>query len=760
MQRRWLVLSIEIAWVVLFSAVVGREFLDFSPTMRIHGVELEWVTSPMAWATQVWQQDGYIPRWTPYISSGQPTVDHGHSMLFNPVVSVPSLILGVNSGTKLSILLFLIVGGTGGLALGYRLGWGLPARVLLAGLLIARGSTIATFGLGYPQTAAQQMYFPWVLTGIVGLARGDHARICVAIVAISLSQIMLSGNIYHILPATVMAAVLVILFAVRFRPRFHIDGLLIRRALLAAIFAAGLMAVVALSTLLLYPFVRGRMDFTPEQTQEFGAALQQFVVPDVLMPNGVEENNRYVYVAPWWFVVALFAFLPPIPRLLYRSRTWWIDSRLWIFLVVGFVFFAAMGVGVNPISTWLWNTIDLLRQWRFLERMLGVAGFLLAVLICLRFDGLWYALQTHLLQRRTAGGPQLALKGLLSAAVVAAVAVPLWVETSRTFRFSIEWTDMVLASCLGDLVSARPHQPVSVDASLYVTIWPYFANNVRLASLQTNYDHRGIPSTLMNDDLTILPAEFYVSYGESIDRLTTAGYRPIERATDCEWPTPILHNPGALPYAFSAPVRVFETNDVEQVIANAVPVEVVLFEPERTILRAENPTNESIAVVAQTIAYPGWEARINGEPATLESVGQLQGVILPPNTPSASVEFVYIPTTFFVGAWITILTTILLIAYLLRVDVHVRRWWVHRTQARDSHGLEVAPSTLVPIPVPAVVAAEQRPSERASVIETATVNRGWVVASAAVVVTAIAGAVAIVFGIVGWLLVRRRSGTD
>jgi hypothetical protein len=753
LRKRWIVLFVEVAWVVLFGLYVGREYLNFDPGYRVHGREIEWVASSAAYVSQVWQQDGYIPRWMPYINRGQPSVDQGVSMIFNPIASIPSLIWGVTNGLKVSIVLFFILGGAGGLALGHVLGWAWPARILLAGLLIARGTTHAQFGHGYMLLAAQQMYFPWVMAGVMGMVSGQRPRLFVALTAIALSQTYLTGNVYYILPAAVIAGVLVLMFAVRLQPRPRVDWALIRRSLLAALFAAGLMAAAAFSTLVLYGYLGNHTDYTPVQTQNLATMLLQYVVPNELTRFDILPDNRYSFVTPFWLLVLVFLLLPPIPRLLYRSKDRGTDTRLWLFLIIGFVFFATMGAGVNPVASWLWENVSVLRQWRFHERMLGVAGFMLAVLIALRVAGLWRAAMVHR-QRVPVNRPGRLNKAFMDVVLVitavCAFAAPLWVEDQRTFRFGLEKPDSNLNNCLAELRAQypNPNDILLVDSGLYVSIWAYHRHGVRLASMQADYDQLGRAPTLFMNDLTNLPGAFYIPYGENMTGRIDQGYALYDGVRECVGQPWFYFNPNAVSYAFSAPVRVFETNDIEQVKQNWSPVEVMRFEPERNVLRAENPTEEPIAVVAQTIVYPGWEARIDGQPAQLESVGQLLGVILPPNTPPVEIEFIYYPTVFEIGGLITIATSIVLIGYLLRVDEHVRHWRKRRTQPEPVQ-VPVAMLTdaspvaqAAPAPVQEVPAMTRRPGLR-------------LIVAALLTAGAIAGAAGAF--VVGWVLGRNRG---
>jgi hypothetical protein len=60
----------------------------------------------------------------------------------------------------------------------------------------------------------------------------------------------------------------------------------------------------------------------------------------------------------------------------------------------------------------------------------------------------------------------------------------------------------------------------------------------------------------------------------------------------------------------------------------------------------------AVLVVSET-AYPGWEVRVNGENAPLESVGGRIGVTLPESGEPAEIIFRYEPTWLYLGAAIS-----------------------------------------------------------------------------------------------------------
>jgi hypothetical protein len=78
-------------------------------------------------------------------------------------------------------------------------------------------------------------------------------------------------------------------------------------------------------------------------------------------------------------------------------------------------------------------------------------------------------------------------------------------------------------------------------------------------------------------------------------------------------------------------------------------------------------TAETVLVVQET-AYPGWSVYVDGQPAKLESVGQLIGVVLPPSSQPQQVYFEFRPTLSLVSGWITVFSAVIAGLYMLRAD--------------------------------------------------------------------------------------------
>jgi hypothetical protein len=684
-----LLVVLEIALVVGFGIFATRGLLDFDPNLRINGHEFEWNTSALDYVAHVWHSEGYIPRWNPYINRGMPTVDQGFTMLFHPLTGGLALLAEPASQTmKVSATLVFIYAGLGGLAFGYVMRWGLPARLLLAGLLITQSAPHALIGQGYFQLGLQILHFIWLPVGIVGLARGQHPRRWTVLLAVAFALIFLAGNIFYILPA----ALVCLLFGLPFMVgqdesgRWRVNRGFIARAARAALLAAGLMAVTAVSIVLHFGYVGGHNEYFPTQPEyAITRVAEQFFTPEELV-GGFGGDNRYLYSVPWWLVAFLFVVLPPIPGLLQRAEDPRASGRVWIAAIIGLVVFFTWGVSINPVINWAWNTFAPLREWRFFERLLPIAAFFLILLVSLRADGLWQALRHSARAPARAAGqrPRAAvfvrrgLAGAFAAVLFAgAVAAPVFVRETRIGLGQLQVFNEAIVQCVTELRARRPNAYIAIDRLFYDTIFALQRQRVRLAYIGADYDQTGGPPTLYEGDLTNLPPPYVmVPFPEYEQGWRDAGYGPvagIRRASPngdpCFW-----YGPEAVPYAFAVSVADLEQGgSPDEVTADAVRQTLISENPELILVAAENPFSEPAAVVVQTIAYPGWAAYIDGQPARLESVGFLLGVVMPADS-SGVIAFVYTPDTFIIGGAITVLTVIFTIGYLLRLDERAGRW--------------------------------------------------------------------------------------
>ena len=77
------------------------------------------------------------------------------------------------------------------------------------------------------------------------------------------------------------------------------------------------------------------------------------------------------------------------------------------------------------------------------------------------------------------------------------------------------------------------------------------------------------------------------------------------------------------------------------------------------------PRTAETVFVAQERAYPGWRVEVNGQPAPLKSYGGLVAVELPAGDAPVYVYFEYRPPLLLTGGWISVLTGLMCIVYLM-----------------------------------------------------------------------------------------------
>jgi hypothetical protein len=133
----------------------------------------------------------------------------------------------------------------------------------------------------------------------------------------------------------------------------------------------------------------------------------------------------------------------------------------------------------------------------------------------------------------------------------------------------------------------------------------------------------------------------------------------------------VMYNPNAISYAFSIPREMLIRLGMETgviTVDDTQAVDLIWRTPEQIGLRytaSDVPT----MIVAQEVAYPGWQVDVNGMPAPLEPVGGLVGVTIDPTQVSSGetvdIRFYYVPILLFVGGAITIATCVIAALYLL-----------------------------------------------------------------------------------------------
>ncbi len=708
--------ALELLIVLVFSLVATRRFFEAGPTLQISGSESEWITNSVYAAYNGLRDYGRIPLWQPLLEFGEPLLDNPVGFVLNPFSAGLSLLIGPAQGLKYTVPLLTLLAGVGGWLMGWTLGLAWPGRVLLGLLMIGKGNMHAMFNTGYFQLAAQQVYFPWIIGGAMAIFRLPGRRWPVALTALAFTLMFTSGNLWYVLPMLVALAALAAVYAWpvgggRRLPRP--DWRALRRLALAGALTVGLSAMLLLPLAINW----GQLGNHPPEVSAgweisvWGAAVRFYFDPNPYFPFEVYspqfhitrpylmdalQEFYYSFISPAWFAALIVVGIP-----LYRARNtrarrfWWVA---WGLVIV----FTLWGAGGHPLFVWLYEHIPALRGWRFVGRALGVASFFLAALIAMRVDNLWRSLtqtdwRRYLPERPWwAGGlPLLAAGGLLVAAGAAG-----WQVVAR---WNIGYNDILAPlhpddACISWLRQQRPHDELAVWRFGYRAITTYMNNRARATQIYADFEMSPLPSTLGRVNLTASLPEYGIAWTEGERAyLLDRGYSILPDSPIVEQSgKPCLYRKDdAISYAYTVPLGVVLTAEpggdlVDEYFLLAehklLPPDAITLPPEKTTpvtdfvrqpdniwLRAMGEPGRFTVATVQERAYPGWEVTVNGQPAKIESVGGQIGVVLPREGGEFIVHFAYRPPWLFRGAVVTLVTSALCAAWLLRLDRRLRR---------------------------------------------------------------------------------------
>jgi hypothetical protein len=254
---------------------------------------------------------------------------------------------------------------------------------------------------------------------------------------------------------------------------------------------------------------------------------------------------------------------------------------------------------------------------------------------------------------------------------------PLWYQVlSDSEFFRVQEDDFPI---VGDVAARRQLRHVSgvaIRMADYQEFLDGAFEDVRWKLLGVKYlvTWRGSPLTWQNE---LVPGEKLLEEGEG------AAAKALHRLAEPIRPAWIVHeivvaaDQGEIYSRLNAPdFDPFATAVTREPVAvepgdpAADAVEITRFEPNRITLQARS-SSAGLLVLGE-VMYPGWQVRVNGEPAHVVTAnGILRAVALPAG--EAQVEFRFQPGLFYVGAVITALTVLILLGWGIWVIVRRRR---------------------------------------------------------------------------------------
>jgi hypothetical protein len=721
-------LVVELFIVVAVALIITTPYMDFTPTLRVGGGEAEYLMASVFTASTAYRTMGYIPLWQPWLEKGEPLLNNPFAMLFNPIGAWPSFFIGPINGTKLSIILFLIFSGLGGWVLGRVLGLRAPARVLLGVLCMARGSLHGVLDPGFFPFMMSQAHFPWIFAGTISVLWFRQRRWPIALLAIMFVLMFWIGLLWY-LPAIILGIALITLvhcvsILSRIGPnnrrtfQIAIDWVIIKRMTAAALLT------VALSAIMLFPLITfrnniGASGVLVDNVHTLDKIANLYFDGALKRGYGIPDSAYYCFVSPWWFVILLTVGVIAVSFMKKMKGAAAYPYMLrWVLAALAFLigFDSLWGAGLNPIIQWAYEAIPLATSFRHAQRVFALSSFFISILIAVGLDYIWRRLRTgtwwtNLLPHVALLAERAQLWAAAGLVVLSGVAAGQVGSTWNIYSPALAPTNDRVDSCLAQLRSLHPDEPLSVWSKDYSEILSYLKYEIRHAHVQTDfYKPSPIEGTLYKEDISQAIPQFGQTWGDWDDTyLRGMGFqRPLEGMNDLPGFPCFYLVDNYYSYAFSVPVDVLRNTTLTPTATTSITSYKRNYDWVAVV--ANGSEKGDLAIVVQELAFPGWTAQVNGAPAKLEVVGGLIAVALPAGTTQYNILFQYKPMSFFLGADLTLLSILFCALYLLRVERLVppewrarlsaaaRRWYVKTTQVMLDPNLvgteEIPPANL------------------------------------------------------------------
>ena len=597
---------LALEWAVIFAVciVLTRGVLDFDPQRRPAGADHERLSGLIIPAQIGLGQHGRAPAWNFYAGAGEPLFNNPFNYLFNPLASVPALLLGAAQGTKVAIFLAVLVAGLGAWVLAHGMGLGAPARVTAALFYMCSGGVGAKFAAGQFQLGVSLAWPPLVLAG-VWLSLATEKRWPRALAAVALALLMCSGSLHYALPTLACAAILVLVRAVRVHweaRRVDVDWGPVRRALIAVAFGLALSAVQSLPLLavrehILYPAASA----APDRYGLDVALTHYFLDPDVWAQlHGASLGADYAYVGLVPFALVALLIAPA------RRRRW----GAWLAAAAAFAAMLVWGAGLVEPVQYLYAHEPLLAQYPDVGGAHTLGALWVGVLAALALDDAWDYLRRVNPQRRVW------LAGLLVIAVGVGVVDALAVSggfyaaepTQERVRW---WLEDARAA-----IEAQAHAPAYVY--LADDIGAYLPYELQMKRWRSGEGWTPVP---VRDEaarnLNFAPPYAIVWGDAPTDAafVAEAGYRRVEDYRVWGRTLSLYAQPAPLPYAFAASETALAALGPDDLLTGdeVARAEVLAREIDALALWVFVPVEmiDPLFVVLET-NFPGWSATVDG----------------------------------------------------------------------------------------------------------------------------------------------------
>lgn len=650
-------LLIEWSLLAVIVLVYCAGFLQFGADVALTGNEAE-VFQVNSWLLTRGVQTGAFPLWNPYLRSGIPYISDPMLHLFNPLTSVPVLLLGVLNGYRVALFFSFLAAAWGMWYLGRTVGLAAPARLWVAVMFACAGQPVAKFLQGQYLFVFGFAWIPWVLAGLL-LAVHTRRRRHVALTVVALALLFLSGNVYYAFYMLVIGAVLSPLLVVVRRPRLQMDWRRVQVLALIGGLALGLIALQLLPLAEFWPRLNKATNLTLSDSQTLQQVVLDFTSTDRNRPDAsaVLPPEEYYAYSGWWPILAL-VLLP--------LAVWRRPRKRPVVLAAVLLLVAVAWIDVRDMP---WHALyvqsSLFAQFRYPTRMLIFAALALLLLAGLALDTLWRLVWppvrplVRAFFARPAGTkiarPATADRGPLR------VLVPAGVATALLAGF-FTWSAGDVFQANRQLAVLRPAAALPNQVAAWLAAYDPSAYYVS--------DFSGWHEAWVSHEIRFLNAWYHYADILRLDgmvnqRLVQA--RPTywllsnDRSLEDIGPHPVLVQPfegyslyqmtGQLPFAFAVAQSELVRADAPELTAAEVTA-LTPFTPNTNQVEviAEGQGAENVVVLVTN--FPGWRVTVDGRRAALLNVGGYLAVATLPGV--HRYVFSFQPLSFYIGLVISL----------------------------------------------------------------------------------------------------------
>jgi hypothetical protein len=643
-DRGWTFLELGLIFLAVW--VFCSAFLDLGEQTRLPGNEAGLVQAQDYVFYNALRDTGKFPLWNADLRTGVPFIADPLLHVYDPLVWLPVILLGVLDGFKLALFLSFLAAALGMWFLGRTLGMSRPTRLWMALMFAFAGQPVARFFQGQYTFVLGFAWIPWFIAGLF-LALRTQRRLHYALAALALGLLLVSGNIYYafymLITALLFAVVMLFDFQTA-KPRLVLRKAQALSILWVLILAFGLAAVQILPLAQAWTKVNAPPDVPGAHT--FKQILLDYTSKNTTRPDAWQllpaREEFYAYIG----------WLPFLALLLLPLAFWRGEKRSLIFFLLLFLF--ALLWGSLPLLPGGSRLADLpaLLPFRYLLRALVIGSFALLVLAGLGIDTAWKLL----LQSRQAG-PSNRLAQL------------------RDYLSQIGLILLGGAMLLGvfDLYSThRPYVKTQADNRAVYGLAAWLRQNVPGDFyVRVNPNNEWYEAALSNRLRLIEPWYPLGELQQSSDDASQRSLRALPNYLIQPSDQPLtgylnpslvqqmegysLYNlPHSLPYVFSVSQPMLNQGSQAGELSreDVVPQTWVTTGPNTLETIAAGNTGDHLAVM--TTDYPGWQVRVDGQKQPLKSLDGFVALEMLPGV--HKYEFAFRPASFYSGFLISLIS--------------------------------------------------------------------------------------------------------